>query len=76
MDHIKPKVLSLFSGAGGLDIGFLKSGFKIVGCIDNDKWSVMTLEKNNPKLKIMGPPYHHGDIFEISSSDILNGPAP
>ena len=29
-----PKVLSLFSGGGGLDIGFHDAGYKIVGCVE------------------------------------------
>lgn len=32
MDINKPKIVSLFSGAGGLDIGFEKAGFRTV-CI-------------------------------------------
>lgn len=30
----KPKVVSLFSGAGGLDIGFKKAGFHTVFATD------------------------------------------
>ncbi|MGA2699156.1 MAG: DNA cytosine methyltransferase, partial [Methanoregula sp.] len=43
----KIKILSLFSGAGGLDIGFIKAGFDIVASIDNDKICCCTLKKNN-----------------------------
>ena len=38
MDIKKPKVLSLFSGAGGLDIGFEKAGFRTV--FATDIWDV------------------------------------
>ena len=34
----KPKVVSLFSGAGGLDIGFKKAGFYTV--FATDVWDV------------------------------------
>ncbi len=31
-----PVTLSLFSGAGGLDIGFHNAGFKIIACVDKE----------------------------------------
>ncbi|MGF6376536.1 DNA (cytosine-5)-methyltransferase 1 [Clostridiales Family XIII bacterium PM5-7] len=41
------KVLSLFSGGGGIDCGFMNAGFDI--CFSTDNWSTAceTLEKNN-----------------------------
>lgn len=41
-----PRVLSLFSGGGGLDVGFHQSGFDIVGCLEIDAASCLTLENN------------------------------
>ncbi len=41
-----PKALSLFSGAGGLDVGFLKAGFNIVGCVEIEEVFCKTLEAN------------------------------
>ena len=38
--------LSLFSGAGGLDIGFHKAGFNIVGCVELEEAFCRTLEIN------------------------------
>jgi len=41
-----PKVISLFSGAGGLDLGFLGAGFRIVASSDIDEPCCETLERN------------------------------
>lgn len=40
------RVLSLFSGAGGLDYGFQKAGFEILWAIDNYRDAVDTYRKN------------------------------
>lgn len=40
------KVLSLFSGAGGLDFGFFKAGYKIIGSAEIDENAVETHNKN------------------------------
>ena len=40
------KVISLFSGGGGLDIGFKAEGFDIVWAIDNTENAVATYKKN------------------------------
>ncbi|MFN5073121.1 MAG: DNA cytosine methyltransferase [Cyclobacteriaceae bacterium] len=42
----KPTVVSLYSGAGGIDIGFHKAGFEILLSTDNWKVACETLEKN------------------------------
>ena len=48
--HIEhPIVLSLFSGAGGLDIGFHQVGFKIVACVEIEKVFSETLRINADK---------------------------
>jgi DNA (cytosine-5)-methyltransferase 1 len=39
-------VISLFSGGGGLDMGFKKAGYNIIWAIDNDNNAVMTYKKN------------------------------
>jgi DNA (cytosine-5)-methyltransferase 1 len=41
------RVLSLFSGAGGLDIGFHDAGFKIIECVELEKDFAATLEYNS-----------------------------
>ena len=39
--------ISLFTGAGGLDLGARSAGVKIVNCVENDPDSAMTLRNNN-----------------------------
>ena len=43
----KPRILSLFSGAGGLDIGFHQAGFDILGCVEIDTRFCATLRANS-----------------------------
>ncbi|MDP7116012.1 MAG: DNA (cytosine-5-)-methyltransferase, partial [Candidatus Woesearchaeota archaeon] len=61
------KIISLFCGAGGMDLGFIKAGHDIVWANDHDPDSCSTYEKYfNHK------PYC-GDIEKVSSKDIPNG---
>ena len=50
------KIISLFSGAGGLDLGFEKAGFEIAMANEYDKTIWATYEKNHK------PPLITGDI--------------
>ncbi|WP_161596978.1 DNA cytosine methyltransferase [Rhizobium glycinendophyticum] len=47
--HFKPKVLDLFSGAGGISWGFHSAGFKIIGGLDYFGASIESFEKNMPE---------------------------
>jgi DNA (cytosine-5)-methyltransferase 1 len=52
------KVLSLFTGAGGLDLGLEAAGFEIVGCVEMNDDARRTLAKNRPAWSVSTP----GDI--------------
>ena len=39
-------VVSLFSGGGGLDLGFISEGFDVIWAIDNEPNAVATYKKN------------------------------
>lgn len=61
MDLKKPNVVSLFSGAGGLDIGFHKAGFQTVFASDIWDKACETLKKNNAADEIFC-----GDVRNIN----------
>ena len=60
----KFRVISLFSGAGGMDIGFINSGFDIVWANDFFKEAVESYKNN------IGNHIVFGDITKIPSSDM------
>ncbi|HZP40056.1 MAG TPA: DNA cytosine methyltransferase, partial [Candidatus Binatia bacterium] len=54
----RPSVLSLFTGAGGMDLGLEAAGFQPVLCVEMDEDSRATLKKNRPGWRLAKP----GDI--------------
>lgn len=60
----KLTVVSLFSGAGGIDLGLKQAGLDIVWAIDNDQDCVQTYRKN------IGSHIVCADIASIKSEDI------
>lgn len=61
-----PRFLSVFTGAGGLDLGLECAGFQSVGCIERDRHALASLRHNRPKWTIIQP----GDIE--AASGVLN----
>lgn len=49
------KTLSLFSGAGGLDVGFHMAGFDIVACVELETKYCNSLEANKKKGNFFSP---------------------
>lgn len=60
----KYRVISLFSGAGGMDMGFIKAGFNIVYANDFFKEAVESYKNN------IGNHVVYGDITKIESKDM------
>ena len=63
----KPSVVGLFSGCGGLDLGFKQAGFDILWANDFDQDSVKTYREN------IGDHIVLGDITKIPNKDIPSG---
>ena len=69
------RVISLFSGCGGLDLGFKEAGFNIVWANDFDKEAVESY-KNNIGEHIIHDSIYNIKIEDIPDADILIGGFP
>ena len=58
-------VISLFSGCGGLDLGFEKAGFTIPVANEFDKTIWATYKENHPQTHLI-----EGDIRQVTKDDI------
>lgn len=69
------RALSLFSGAGGLDLGFERAGFEHVASVDSNPTCVSTLRRNRPDWSVL-----HADVretaFSEGSADVVHGGPP
>lgn len=63
-DKKKFRVISLFSGAGGMDLGFINAGFDIVWANDFFKEAVESYKKNVDDRIV------YGDITKVASSEM------
>lgn len=65
--HTPPKIISLFSGAGGMDLGFSQEGFEIALAIDFEESAIDTHNKNfKESLSITA------DLTEIGPAGVLS----
>lgn len=64
------KALSLFSGAGGMDLGVLQAGFEILASIEKDKYCCATLhaaiERDHRKTLVI-----ENDILQINPNVLM-----
>lgn len=56
-------VVSFFSGAGGLDLGFEAAGFEHLTVIEHNEIFCDTLRENR-EWDVIGPPYSDGDVSQ------------
>lgn len=61
------KIISLFSEAGGMDIGFEEAGFEVAVAVEVDSACCETLRANRPALKIINK-----SIVDVSGEEILH----
>ncbi|HEY1702309.1 MAG TPA: DNA cytosine methyltransferase [Trebonia sp.] len=63
-----PIAISLFSGAGGLDLGVEAAGFKVTAAVEHDQDAALTMEKNFHHL---AGPVIRKDILKTPTNEIL-----
>lgn len=61
-----PKIVSLFSGAGGLDLGFKEAGFTISVAIDAADAAIRTHKKNFPRTNAVV-----GDLIKLQPMGVV-----
>jgi DNA (cytosine-5)-methyltransferase 1 len=61
------KVISLFSGAGGLDLGLSQAGHEVIWANDNDADCVATYRRN------IGEHIEHADIADVQADEVPDG---
>lgn len=69
------KLVSLFTGAGGLDLGFEKAGFSVVWANEYDKAIWETFEYNFPRTKLDKRSITEVQFHEVPDADgFIGGP--
>lgn len=63
----RPKVIDLFSGAGGLSLGAEKASFSLISSVEIDKYAVDTHKNNFPKSIHISK-----DIAKLSGEELLS----
>jgi DNA (cytosine-5)-methyltransferase 1 len=59
--------ISLFSGAGGLDLGVERAGYRILASVENNREACETLARNFPEMAVIDR-----DLRLVSTSEILS----
>ncbi|MED1876671.1 DNA cytosine methyltransferase [Brevibacillus borstelensis] len=62
--------ISLFAGCGGIDLGFKWAGINTVAAVEIKEYACATLRRNFPETYVFGPPYHTGDVRNITGDEI------
>jgi DNA (cytosine-5)-methyltransferase 1 len=60
----EPSAISLFSGAGGLDLGF-QEWFKILAAVENDSHSCETLRSNFSEIRVVAEDIKNVGVAEL-----------
>lgn len=67
-------VVSLYSGAGGLDLGFQRAGFDLQWAIDFDRYAVESYNANIGDHAVCGDVLEHQPPAGLSADVLIGGP--
>ena len=73
---MKPKILELFAGAGGLALGIDRAGFETLGLIEHDKDCVQTLKTNRPSWNAIHAKVEDMEYSGFEGVDVISGGFP
>ncbi|MFC4807249.1 DNA cytosine methyltransferase [Falsarthrobacter nasiphocae] len=68
--------MSLFSGGGGLDLGFEAAGFEPLVCLDNDPIACETLRTNRPSWNVVCNDIRQFNATPYRGADVVVGGPP
>lgn len=71
MQHVRRTALSLFSGAGGMDVGILEAGFEVLATIEKDENCCETL-RTNIKREGRSTVVIEGDVREVDPNELMD----
>ena len=71
----KPRLISLFSGCGGMDLPFHQAGFEVVWAIDSNKYACKTFSRNIADV-IINDSIENIDIAQVPEAEICIGGFP
>jgi len=63
---MKPKMIDLFAGCGGLSHGFIQAGYENIGFVEKWEPAITTFLKNHPKALLLGK-----DITKIDNKSLM-----
>lgn len=66
----RPVAVDLFSGAGGLSLGFIRAGFEVASWLEIDPQTAETLRANHPRINFEFDPVINADIQTVSAREI------
>ncbi|MEG5062587.1 DNA cytosine methyltransferase [Microcoleus sp. B3-A4] len=71
----KPRLISLFSGCGGMDLPFHQAGFELVWAIDSNQYACKTFSRNIADV-IINDSIENIDIAQVPEAEICIGGFP